>query len=199
MKNRVAKATVRIPDPDDPNRSHELSISWRLPSIPDVDVENEPQSIFNQAIALFMSGSRCESDIYLTPNSSISTETGSIICYSLSCELYLKLLAKISGNEPTRMHDLRRLFAVLPIEIRERVQHEYAAHLQLPPEAFIETLTTISDAFVAWRYKHEYWPIFGTPFRFRDVATALHRTALALEPSLFAQHDRHPGDSDPPR
>jgi len=197
MPRRVAKATIRVPDPDDPSKSHEVSFSWRLPSHRPIAAADITQAMLDQAIALVMGGSRCESDIHLTPNKSISTDTASIICYALACELYLKVLCSIAGVTPPKIHPLKTLFECLPTDARNVVQHLYADHLQVAPDAFVSKLAAVSDAFVEWRYKHEFRPIFGVPFELRDIATALHRAVRVLQPNLDITHEGHVATAAP--
>jgi len=189
MSGRVVKATWRVLDPDDPSVTHELSASFHLPRKKARSEADQTQAILDQAVAFFMAGSRCELDIYLTPEVSISTDTASIVCYSLACELYLKLLGRISKVEPRKVHELLKLFDALPREVQGIMEANYLAHVQRSRDQFRADLAAVSDAFVQWRYKHEFTPIFGAPFRLRDIATVLHRAVRRLAPTLLVTHE----------
>lgn len=78
-----------------------------------------------------------------------------IVNYALACELYLKSLLMANETPDKRNHDLAILFDKIPLELRRRVEDIFKSGSG-GEECLAECLRDIGDAFVKWRYLHEF-------------------------------------------
>lgn len=90
------------------------------------------------------------------------TAISAIVLECLSIELYLKCLIQVEQQLPTtpRGHGLIDLFKQLSQEKQGRIEALFDS--KEPPSSevaywsFAKVLTSLNDAFVSWRYAHEY-------------------------------------------
>lgn len=90
------------------------------------------------------------------------TALSALVLECLSIELYLKCLMQVEKQLPTTPHGhgLNDLFEQLSEEKRDRIKALFDA--KEPPSTdisqweFDKVLTSLNDAFISWRYAHEY-------------------------------------------
>lgn len=93
----------------------------------------------------------------------------SVVCGAFALELQLKCLVAIeTGREPPRGHDLREIFALTSDSSQESIQQTYSRLLDEAPDLtgqykdagisldFDDVLDDCKDAFIEWRYHHEF-------------------------------------------
>jgi hypothetical protein len=84
-----------------------------------------------------------------------------IVCLVFSLELYLKeLYQALSGKESERVHKIAELFSQLPCQKTKDFIIEACG---VSNADFDQNLHAISDAFVKWRYAHEYGSVSFMP------------------------------------
>ncbi len=118
------------------------------------------------------------------------TALSALVLECLSIELYLKCLVQVEQQLPTtpRGHGLIDLFKQLSQEKQDRIKVLFAA--KEPPSSdvalweFDEVLTSLNDAFVSWRYAHEY----GMKQTTFDTRLAISIQEAALEQMPAWQH-----------
>jgi hypothetical protein len=107
---------------------------------------------------------------------SFPTTSPSIVCLAFSLELYIKDLHQLLNDEDDKVphgHDILKLFKQLPEKIKKEIfnhdeicknpfiirgsifsvkkyHKDYSDY-----DGFLDTIKTISDAFVQWRYSYE--------------------------------------------
>jgi HEPN domain-containing protein len=136
------------------------------------------QGLLNQAIGFFNAGSRCMADICITPLIRNSPMSPAIVCFSFSIELYLKLLHVLATGQAPRGHKLVELYLSLPEKTCQALTAKYGSgELQAH-------ISTISTAFVDWRYEHEHEALLINPQVLIGVATSCHVLVRELKPEL---------------
>ena len=73
-----------------------------------------------------------------------------ITCIAFSCEVYLKTIIFYFGPSIPKTHDLKRLFYLLPEDIRDNIQKAYNN-----PSKFANDLDDTKEYFVTSRYLYE--------------------------------------------
>jgi hypothetical protein len=118
------------------------------------------------------------------------TALSALVLECLSIELYLKCLIQVEQQLPTtpRGHGLIDLFKQLSQERQDRIKVLFDA--KEPPSSdvalweFDKVLTSLNDAFVSWRYAHEY----GMKQTTFDTRLAISIQEAALEQMPAWQH-----------
>ena len=73
-----------------------------------------------------------------------------LTCLSFSCEVYLKTLLFYFGSSIPNIHDLKKLFNLLPENIRDYIQKAYNN-----PTRFTNDLDDTKEYFLSSRYLYE--------------------------------------------
>ena len=136
------------------------------------------QNLLNQAIGFFNGGSRCIADLKLTPTITISPMAPAIVCFAFSVEMYLKLLCVLSTGSYTKGHKLDDIFRSLPEEFQKNLIAKYVN------TNFETDISNVSNAFIEWRYEHEYEALTINPQLLINIASACHTLARELKSSL---------------
>ena len=136
------------------------------------------QGLLNQAIGFFNGGSRCIADIKITPLITNSPMAPAIVCFAFSVEMYLKLLSVIATGKYPKDHKLQELFSSLPEEFQKTLITKYVN------TSFEADMANVSNAFIEWRYEHEYAALTINPDVLINIASACHTLARELKPSL---------------
>lgn len=138
------------------------------------------QALLNQAIGFFNAASRCEANIWITPQIANAALNPAVVCYAFSSELYLKLLHLLAVGAPIKGHKLDELFDALPQDTQKAVLSNYDQR-DLPGE-----IKKAANAFTEWRYGHEHEGLAINPSVLASLAKACHMTARKLKPALMA-------------
>lgn len=118
---------------------------------------------------------------------------------SFSTELYLKFLLHLSTGQVVKIHDLHKLFNMLPVDQREAITHNYES--VLAESEFYRTLGTIwtsrdfklsivlakaAKTFQVWRYPGDGVDL-NAPGTLQHVVLALQRHIGKQFPDAFAK------------
>ena len=143
------------------------------------------QGLLNQAVSFYNGGSRCMADTYITPLVTNSPMAPAIVCFAFAAELYLKLLHTIAVGSPSKGHDLKELFGVLPQEAQDAVAKEFGNG------DLAGQINTASTAFVHWRYQHEHETLTVNLDTLINFAKAVHKVVRHLRPDLEVFGENH--------
>ena len=110
-----------------------------------------------------------------------------IVNAAFSVEIYLKTILEAFGN-PSRVHDLKRLFKSLNEEARAIVRtsaDDVRARYKLEEDVTIETcIRDLGHAFVKWRYRYEHeklsTEVQSIRFTMNTLFEATHRVRESL-------------------
>ena len=81
----------------------------------------------------------------------------SIVCYALSCEIFLKVLCLCYTGSICKEHALEKLFEKLPAEVKDNLKKQFDCSYDGKEDSFWwkDELQEFSKAFVKWRYLYE--------------------------------------------
>jgi len=113
-----------------------------------VQDENLEQDMFNQANAFFQAGSRCATEVKVSPTVYICLIAPAAVCYAFAIEVYLKLLLKLNNIKVRNTHNILGLYKSLPEDIRNKIAEQYRTVLGRSLDQFMKEIKWISDVFV---------------------------------------------------
>lgn len=86
----------------------------------------------------------------------LSLNTPALVNCAFSCELFLKLLIKSVGKDYGKIHDLDKLFDLLPQDMQERINKNTYYKTGMGKDVFgISMLKKVANSFNEWRYSFE--------------------------------------------
>ncbi len=104
-----------------------------------------------------------------------------MVLQSFSVELILKSILIRVGISPPKHHNLGKLFALLPENVREAAERNYvriigtpAKNMDVFSDALSKSLQQNSNAFEEFRYMDEYSPQHARIGELQNAFTALH-------------------------
>lgn len=133
-----------------------------VPILDDPGLE-EAQLLFATANSFQEAARRC-ADPIVTATGPVTLTAPAIACYAFSVELYLKALICDEGQARPRSHDLLALFNRLSDETQEFIRHALADLLAQERAVLEDLLALLANAFVDWRYIHEFEEVTVIPY-----------------------------------
>ena len=92
----------------------------------------------------------------------LSLNTPAIVNCAFACEMFLKLLIKANTGDYKKIHDLDKLFKLLPQDIQERLNKEVYYKTGMIRDAFgIPMIKKVAKHFNEWRYSFEKSSLMG--------------------------------------
>ena len=118
-----------------------------------------------------------------------------VVCLAFSLELFLKDLYFVVHGETLSGHKAHELFAQLPKEIQEEIFSHHPENYfiaasfmyagKTPLDKFKSKLHYYGDAFVKWRYSHEYTALNYEPSFAIDLIAAITKVTDRLDRIKF--------------
>ncbi len=180
------------------------------------------QRMLDTAVAFFLAGERCRSDVKLPnyPNHEISAPT--VVCYSFSVEIAIKLILNLHDIQYNirgeNGHCLRSLFDKIPqdskshlifledaiIELEKNydkiiklgIQENAISESDARPDLRREKQKVVSP-FIEWRYPFEQKFLSASPDQLRRMFIVSHREIRRLLPSLRSVYETDWGSFEP--
>ena len=126
-------------------------------------------------------GSHTDPVMLKTVESSLGCTFGSMVLQSFSVELILKSILIRLGISPPKHHNLAKLFALLPENVREAAERNYVRiigtstkNMDVLSVALSKSLQQNSNAFEEFRYMDEHCPQRARIGELQNAFTALH-------------------------
>lgn len=143
----------------------------------------KPQRLLDNALAFYEAGRRCNAPAKASiPPYKEGVELGAptVVCHTFAIELFLKLLLLLeTGSYPDREHELDELFDGLPSGVKERIESNCRSDVRY-------YLKQARNAFVQWRYQHEYEFLIASPEDLAEIGVGLRATVKELQPDLVS-------------
>lgn len=145
----------------------------------------DQQRQLDTATAFFLAGERCQFELKFGDYGLHSLSAPTIVNYSFSVELALKLLNSIVSKQSVKGHSLKHLFDVLPAETKSALPHLESC------------VAEIDRYFENWRYPHEHELLFGDFENPRRAFIECHREIRRLQPKSMSVYEKNWGSFEP--
>lgn len=119
--------------------------------------------IYNNACAFYDCAQMCiQKADDGQPYEYLRLHTPALVNCAFSCELFLKLLIESVGKDYGKIHDLDKLFNLLPQDMQERINKNTYYKTGMFKDAFgIPMLKKVANSFNEWHYSFEKRQLSG--------------------------------------
>ena len=142
----------------------------------------KPQRLLDNALAFYEAGRRCNTPAKASiPPYKDDVELGAptVACFAFAIELFLKLLLLLETGKYDQEHELDEIFEKLSSGVKEQIESNCRSDVRY-------YLKQARNAFVQWRYQHEYEFLIASPEDLAEIGVALRATVRELRPDLVS-------------